>query len=55
VKPQLTYLPTEVTGVRLAEGIGLLGEQADKEVSAAEVSVAEALEPGPRLGLGPTA
>jgi hypothetical protein len=28
-------------GIRLAEGLGLLGEQADEEVSAAEVPVAE--------------
>ena len=51
VEPQLADFPAEVAGVGLAEGVGLLGEQADQEVGAAEVPVAELLEPGPHLGL----
>jgi hypothetical protein len=51
MEPQFADFPAEVAGVRLAEGVGLLGEQADEEVGAAEVSVAEALESGPDLGL----
>jgi hypothetical protein len=37
VEPQLTDFPAKMAGVRLAEGVGLLGEQADKEVGAATV------------------
>jgi hypothetical protein len=40
-----------VTGVGLAKDFGLLGEQADEEVGAAEVPVAEPFEPGPHLRL----
>jgi hypothetical protein len=37
VEPELADLAAEVAGVRLAEGVGLLGEQADEEVFTAEV------------------
>jgi hypothetical protein len=37
MEPQFADFPAEVAGVRLAEGVGLLGEQADEEVGAAEV------------------
>jgi hypothetical protein len=38
-----------MTRVGLPKGVGLLAEQADEEVSTAEVPVTEALEPGPDL------
>ena len=51
VEPQLAYLPTKVARIGLAESLGLLGEQADEKVGAAEVPVAKAFEPGPDLRL----
>jgi hypothetical protein len=51
VEPQLADFPAEVAGVGLAESFGLLGEQADEEGGAAEVPVAEVLEPVPDLRL----
>ena len=40
-----------MTGVRLAEIFGVLGEQADEEVDPAEVTVGQSGQPGPDLGL----
>jgi hypothetical protein len=40
-----------VSGVGLAEVLGVLGEQADKEVDAAEVAVGQAGQPGPDFRL----
>ena len=37
VEPQLADFAAEVAGVGLADGLGLLGEQADEEVFTAEV------------------
>lgn len=42
VESQLTDLPAEVAGVRLAERLGMLGEQADEEVDPAKVAISEA-------------
>jgi hypothetical protein len=39
VEPQFPDLATKMTGVRLAEIFGMLGEQADKEIDPAEVTV----------------
>ena len=41
MEPQLPDLPAEVTGVGLAEILGVLGEQAVEEVHAAEVAVGQ--------------
>jgi len=43
VEPELADFPAKVAGIGLAEGVGLLGEQADQEVGTAEIAVAEAL------------
>jgi hypothetical protein len=51
VESELAYLPAKVASLGLAEGVGLLGEHADQKVGAAEVPVAEALEPPSHLGL----
>jgi hypothetical protein len=51
VEPQLADLPGEVTGVRLVECLGTLGEQPDKEVDPAKVSVSETFQPGPHFWL----
>jgi hypothetical protein len=40
VESKFSDFPAEVAGVGLAEGFGLLGEQADEEVGGAEVTVA---------------
>ena len=45
VKAQLTHLPLQVAGVRLAEGLGLLGEKADQEVDATKVPIGQGLQP----------
>ena len=39
MEPQFPNLPVQVPWVRLAELVGLLGEQADQEVDPAEVSI----------------
>jgi hypothetical protein len=41
-----------MTGVRLAEIFGVLGEQADKEIDPAEVTVGQSGQPGPDLTSG---
>jgi hypothetical protein len=41
VESQFPDLPAQVTGVRLAEIFGVLSKQADEEVDAAEVAVAQ--------------
>jgi hypothetical protein len=51
VESQFPDLPAEVTGIWLAEVLGALGEQADEEVHAAEVTVIESGQPGADLGL----
>jgi len=45
VEPQFPDLPAEVSGVGLAEVLGVLGEQAGKEVDPAEVAVGQAGQP----------
>lgn len=42
LKAQLADLAAEVTGVRLAECLGTLGEQADEEVDPTKIAVREA-------------
>jgi hypothetical protein len=49
MEAQFADLAAEVTGVRLAEVLGVLSEQADEEVGPAEVAVGEFLQPGPGL------
>jgi len=44
----LTF-PSQVAGVRLAEILGVLSKQPDKEVDAAEVAVAQPGQPGPHF------
>jgi hypothetical protein len=44
----LTF-PSQVAGVRLTEILGVLSEQADEEVDAAEVAVAQPGQPGPHF------
>src|SRR5260370_41632794 len=51
VEPQFADLASQVAGVGLAKTFYLLGEQSDEEVGSAEVPVAQALQPGPDLGL----
>lgn len=51
MEPELADLAAEVTGVRLTECLGTLGEQADDEVDPAKVSVREAFQPGPDFRL----
>jgi hypothetical protein len=51
VEPQFPDLPAEVSGVGLAEILGVLGEQADEEVDPAEVAVGQAGQPGPDFRL----
>jgi hypothetical protein len=42
-------LPAQVAGVRFAEVFGVLSKQADEEVDAAEVAVAQPGQPGPHF------
>jgi hypothetical protein len=51
VEAQLTHLPLQVAGVRLAEGLGLLGEQANQEVDTTEVPIGQGLQPSANLWL----
>jgi hypothetical protein len=51
MKPQFPDLSAKVTGVGLAEVLGVLGEQADEEVDPAEVTVGQAGQPRPDLRL----
>jgi hypothetical protein len=41
VEPQLPDLPAKVTGIGLAEIVGLLSEQADEKVHPAEVTIGQ--------------
>jgi hypothetical protein len=51
VEPEFPDLPAEVSGVGLAEVLGVLGEQADEEVDPAEVAAGQAGQPGPDFRL----
>jgi hypothetical protein len=51
VEPQLPDLAAQVTGIRLAEVLGMLGKQADEEIDPAEIPVGQVLQPGPDFGL----
>ena len=41
VEPQFPDLPAKVTGIGLAEIVGLLSEQADEEIHPAEVTIGQ--------------
>lgn len=49
MEPQFPDLPAQVAGVRLAEILGVLSKQADEEVVAAEVAVAQPGQLGPHF------
>src|SRR6202042_719510 len=50
MESQFPDLPAQVTGVRLAEVLGVLSKQADEEVDAAEVALAQPGQPGSYFG-----
>jgi len=51
MEPKLPDLPGQMAGVGLAEIFGVPGQQANKEVHPAEVTITQLGQPGPHLGL----
>ena len=49
MEPQFPDLPAQVARVRLAEIFGVLSKQANEEVDAAEVAVAQTGQSGPHF------